>query len=134
MLKSIIHAARVVRAVVREKMKGVTRSSKWPAARDEFLKVNTKCAACGGTLHLQVHHKMPFHTNPSMELDPANFIVLCMGPNECHVHVGHGDSFHYYNPNVDPDSLEFKIHPERKQAIFDRAEAARILNEPDDEK
>ena len=105
MLALITHALRVVHSVVREHAKLITRSSRWPGARRAFLKTHTKCAACGSDVLLQVHHMQPLHLKPELELDPKNFIVLCMGKNECHLLLGHGDNFKKYNPYIAADVM-----------------------------
>jgi hypothetical protein len=46
----------------------------------------------------------PFHLKPELELDLKNLIVLCMGPNECHLLLGHGDNFKKYNPYIAADA------------------------------
>lgn len=90
-----------LRAAVRKV--GEKRSSKWPKVEESFLKDNPTCAACGSTKHLNVHHKMPFHLDPSLELDPNNLITLCMD-KDCHLLIGHGDNFKAYNPDVQNDA------------------------------
>jgi 5-methylcytosine-specific restriction endonuclease McrA len=105
MLALIKHVVRVAKSVFREHAKKVTRSSKWSATRKETLLDNPKCEACGSTSFLQVHHCIPFHLRPELELDPKNLIVLCMGPNECHLLIGHGDNFKKYNPYVAADAM-----------------------------
>jgi 5-methylcytosine-specific restriction endonuclease McrA len=104
MIALITHALRVVQSVVREHAKKVTRSSKWNGVRKTALKANPKCAACGSDKFLQVHHMQPFHLKPELELDLKNLIVLCMGPNECHLLLGHGDNFKKYNPYIAADA------------------------------
>lgn len=37
----------------------VRRSAKWPALRAAWLKDHPQCEGCGGTKHLEVHHKRP---------------------------------------------------------------------------
>jgi 5-methylcytosine-specific restriction protein A len=105
MLALITHAFRVAHAVVREHAKKLTRSPKWSEARKAFLKTHVKCAACGSTTLLQVHHMQPFHLKPELELDPKNFIALCMSKNECHLLLGHGDNFKKYNPYIAADAM-----------------------------
>lgn len=100
MLKTLTRQVRYVRSVVREKSKSKKRSSKWDEVRDSFLSSHPACAACGSIKKLQVHHIMPFHLRPELELDPNNLIVLCMDINECHLEIGHGGSFRCYNPKV----------------------------------
>jgi hypothetical protein len=81
---------------------GAKRSKHWNKIRDQFLEQHCQCAACGSTKNLNVHHKLPFHLHPELELDPANLITLCMD-NDCHLLIGHGTNFKAYNPNVDVD-------------------------------
>lgn len=75
------------------------RSPQWRKVRANFLVVNPTCAACGGKEKLEVHHKIPFHVAPELELDPANLITLCeskkMGIN-CHLFVGHAGNYRTY--------------------------------------
>jgi 5-methylcytosine-specific restriction protein A len=106
MLSVIVHALKVAQSVVREHAKKITRSPKWNGVRKTALKANPKCAACGSDAHLQVHHIQPFHLKPTLELDPKNLIVLCMGPNECHFKLGHcGINWRGYNQYIAVDVL-----------------------------
>lgn len=87
------------------------RSDKWPAARKKWLDQHPTCAACGGTLNLEVHHKKPFHLFPELELDPANYITLCEPFGiEHHLKVGHTvngkSSWKLFNPNVVTDAAD----------------------------
>lgn len=111
-----VPAYRYIRSVVREKAKNLTRSSEWGKVRSEHLKKFPQCAACGTKDHLQVHHIKPFHIYPELELDPSNLITLCMGAYECHLMIGHGDSWKCYNPDVLYDSKKFESDaPERRK-------------------
>lgn len=78
------------------------RSPHWPAARAAWLKLNPTCAACGGRAKLEVHHRQPFHLDPTLELDPTNFITLCeaRGFMNCHLMVGHLGNFKSFNAGV----------------------------------
>ena len=83
------------------------RSSKWPTARAAHLKDHGTCAVCNGTKNLEVHHIKPFHVDPSLELDPTNFITLCeSGKNgiNCHLLVGHLGNFKSVNLDVVADA------------------------------
>ena len=102
-------------------IKPLTRSDRWPTIRKKFLKDHPTCAACGGTQFLNVHHKMPFHDDPSKELDPENLITLCMGRNECHLKIGHGDNFKCYNPNVEDMAGDVLNHPDHRQKLEEQA-------------
>lgn len=68
------------------------RSSQWRTVRAEYLKWHPRCEACGANSlqgPIEVHHVIPFSTNPSLELDPTNLISLCRSGNNCHLNVGH---------------------------------------------
>ena len=84
------------------------RSSKWPTVRKHFLETNISCSACGWTQDLEVHHIIPFHVDPSLELNPSNFIVLCdkLGKDNCHLAIGHLGNFKQENPMVKEDAAE----------------------------
>lgn len=79
------------------------RSSKWPSVRAAYLERNPACAACGGTKKLEVHHIVPFHVDPSLELSESNLVTLCEswrnGMN-CHLLVGHKGSYRRWNKRV----------------------------------
>jgi len=86
------------------------RSSQWPTARANYLKINGKCAVCGSTKKLEVHHKQPFHVHPELELDPTNFITLCETDDNginCHLLVGHLGNFKSVNVNVEADAASW---------------------------
>lgn len=80
---------------------GVPRSSRWPKTRERHLERFPACQACGGTKELQVHHCLPFHANPELELEESNLITLCEYPSHnCHFIVGHCMNWRKYNPSV----------------------------------
>jgi len=131
MINQILHLARVAHSVVRESLiKPTTRSDRWPTVRKHYLSLHPKCAACGGSTLLQVHHEKPFHDDPTLELDLNNLITLCMGKTECHLMIGHGGSFKQYNPNVVADALAAAANPNNFTQIAAKAEAARKPNQP----
>jgi hypothetical protein len=108
------------------------RSPHWPTVEHKYLKEHPTCAACGTTLKVQVHHKKPFHLHPELELDPNNLISLCMdGDKDCHLRVGHGDSFKAYNPNVVEDAAYVLAHQstltEALNTISAKAKAQRLF-------
>ena len=94
------------------------RSEHWPLIRKKWLLNNGTCAACGSTQHLQVHHVIPFHLHPELELCETNFITLCetMGV-EHHLKVGHTvdgkSSWKINNPDVRINAKQIyeKINP-----------------------
>ena len=81
--------------------KSVPRSSKWPKERAEYLLIRPQCEACGAEHDTQVHHVIPFHVRPDLELDRRNFIGLC-GPHGCNAHfrLGHLGNWNKENPRV----------------------------------
>lgn len=122
----ITHALRVIHSLVREHItKVVSRSPKWPTARKKYLLKNPGCAACGSTTLVQVHHCKPFHLDPALELDPTNFITLCMSKKECHILLGHGDDYKMFNPAVREHAQYVKDHPESFELIVTKAKAGR---------
>jgi hypothetical protein len=77
------------------------RSDKWQTVRKYHLQKENWCRICGGTDDLQVHHKMPFISNPSLELVESNLVTLCEKSGaECHLKYGHLGNWKQYNPNI----------------------------------
>ena len=88
-----------------------TRSGHWPTVRKHHLEAHPACEVCGHSGEkVNVHHKLPFHLHPQLELDPSNLITLCEdeGFVNCHLFVGHLGNFHGYNPDVETDAVEWK--------------------------
>lgn len=94
------HGFRVFFSVLREDTKSLRRSPAWQVIRENYIVLNPSCAACGSSEKLQVHHIVPVHIDPSRELDSTNLITLCMGPDECHLNIGHNGSWKKHNPHV----------------------------------
>src|SRR6185369_3917691 len=94
--RKIGHAVNVVRSALHEQRKRSSRSPKWRTVEKAQLVAHPTCAACGGTIRLNVHHIKPYHLFPELELEPTNLITLCMGPMECHLRLGHGGLFRAY--------------------------------------
>lgn len=85
------------------------RSNHWPTVRKHFIQANPTCAACGGTEKLEVHHKIPFHIKPELELEPSNLIALCESDSYgviCHLYIGHLGNYKNSNPNVVEDAAD----------------------------
>jgi len=91
--------------VIKQKLQ-LERSPLWDDVRDAFLASHPKCAACGETQQVDVHHCFPFQYvvfcgRPDLELDPRNFITLCVRKDcQHHLLLGHLDDWHSYNPRV----------------------------------
>lgn len=52
---------------------------------------------------MRVHHVVPFHVDPSRELDPSNLMTLCEAKKygiNCHLLVGHLGNWRRWNPFV----------------------------------
>jgi 5-methylcytosine-specific restriction protein A len=94
---------RPAEAVIRQA--GLKRSPLWPATRDRFLKRNPACAVCGTTKRLEVHHRIPFHLCPNLELEPCNFITLC---EPHHLLFGHLGNWSSYNAAVAEDAATWQ--------------------------
>lgn len=93
-----------------KKTQGNKRSPKWPGVRADFLKTHPTCHGCGGTKKLEVHHMVPFHIDPSRELDETNLITLCEEPgHDCHFHLGHLLDWSSHNTNVLQDAAHFLL-------------------------
>src|SRR5436190_1264812 len=81
------------------------RSGKWHAVQHAHLAANPGCAVCGkkGTKEKpnQVHHCLPFHLYPHLELEPSNLITLC---HDHHLTFGHLMDYRAFNPDVRKDA------------------------------
>lgn len=111
------HMMRVRQSRKREERKTRDRRPEWVTLRDKILRYRRRCEACGSTLDLQVHHRVPVSVRPDMELAPNNLMVLCMGPLECHLRLGHGGEWKYHNPKVWVHAGETLRDPESRPKI-----------------
>lgn len=83
------------------KLRYAARSPDWSKVRNEYLKNNKRCAACGTNTGLEVHHIKPVHLFPEKELDIDNLVTLCS--KKCHLLFGHLMNFKSWNPEVIED-------------------------------
>jgi len=127
MKKLIQHAVNVIRHAVKDVGIGKKRSPHWPAVEHAYRKEHPVCEACGSDARLNVHHKKPFHLDPELELDPNNLITLCMGSNECHLLIGHGDNFKAYNRNVMNDVSTVHADWSRFKEVIEEAKKNRLF-------
>ena len=81
------------------------RSPKWRSVRNDFIKTHNVCAACGREDNLEVHHIVPYHVDPSKELDHENLITLC--GKKCHFIFGHLWDWKSWNKDVVEDCVSF---------------------------
>ena len=79
---------------------GVPRSGEWRRVRKEHLKNEPCCQICERKRKLEVHHVIPFTTDPNLELDPTNLVTFC---NSCHFIFGHLCKWASYNSTVRED-------------------------------
>jgi len=81
------------------------RSPEWTKIRNMYVTFNPRCAMCGSTKQLQVHHIVPFSRNAELELDPDNLITLCARD---HLVFGHLGSWRSFNIDVKEDCDEWR--------------------------
>jgi 5-methylcytosine-specific restriction protein A len=81
------------------------RSKDWPRVRNAWIAEHPDCAVCGTKKNCEVHHKIPFHLHPELELNPANLITLCRVHHEWWGHLGNWKSF---NKDVVEDAKIWK--------------------------
>ena len=81
------------------------RSSHWPAARRAHLNLQPECQVCGARELVEVHHVLPYHLFPDLELAAGNLITLCdpPGPTNHHLETGHLGNWLNWNPQVRED-------------------------------
>lgn len=87
--------------------KGKKRSSKWRKVRKAFLKKHPLCEVCWSHKKVEVHHIIPFHVDPSLELEEHNLVTLCENKKygvNCHLLVGHLGNYRKYNESVMTDA------------------------------
>lgn len=83
-----------------EALFGGARSPLWAKASKGHLVANPKCVCCGKKA-TAVHHVIPFHVRPDLELDPKNWASVCA---VCHFYVGHLLNWKSYNPHFRQDA------------------------------
>jgi len=81
--------------------KGAKRSSKWRKVRKEFITEYRKCEICETKKSLEIHHKVPFHLAPDLELNKKNLITLC---RKHHLLFGHLNQWSDFNFDVELDA------------------------------
>lgn len=80
--------------------RGRSRSPDWVALSRKVILEIRRCEVCGSKKGLEVHHKLPFHLHPELELVRVNLCCLC---RRCHLFVGHLGTWSSYNPEIDRD-------------------------------
>ena len=82
---------------------GAVRSSGWFVFRKQHIKIACTCCGKKGSFlnRLELHHIIPFHIDPSKELDPTNVDTFC---RRCHQLLAHLDNFKSYNIDIKKDA------------------------------
>ena len=122
MISTIKHAYRKYQHDNRDAKVESKRSAHWPAVEHAWLETHPVCDACGSTHNLNVHHVIPFASDPSKELDISNLITLCMSKDRhCHLLLGHGGLFRAYSLTIISDARAARIAvQENNEVAFTR--------------
>lgn len=84
---------------------GSIRSPHWPEVQKAYHLAHPNCIVCGtkGTLlnPINIHHLVPFHKDPTKELDPTNLRTLCRAH---HFLFGHLMKWASWNVDLDVDA------------------------------
>lgn len=84
---------------------GRLRSPKWETVRRAHLSIHPACAVTGETTGVEVHHVVPFHEAPELELDPRNLMTLSSSSTrlnglDVHRWIGHLGDWRSINPRA----------------------------------
>ena len=94
--------------------KGAKRDPRWPAKRRSFRQRYPTCAVCGTRRKVQIHHIIPFHLAPELELKTSNLIPLCTGGRfkglHCHLIFGHLGDYQRVNEAVRAVAAEWAVY------------------------
>jgi len=97
--------------IVGKAPKGAKRSKRWREVRKIHLETKPACEICGLKKKVEVHHVVPFHLAPDLELHPDNLMTLCENKKygiNCHLLVGHIGNYKDINPGVIIDALTWR--------------------------
>jgi len=87
---------------------GTRRRTAWRLIRNEYIKNHPVCAVCECKKNLEVHHIIPIHIAPDLELEMLNLVTLCTSKKyglNCHLLIGHLGNFRRINPDVHNDII-----------------------------
>jgi hypothetical protein len=88
-----------------DRMFGRPRSRHWPEVRFAHLHDNPACVICGETKFVDVHHILPVHSSPELELDFENLVTLCNeNAKNHHFEIGHGGNWRLCNEMIIEDA------------------------------
>lgn len=97
------------------------RSPHWGKFKKAYFKKYGKaCEVCGRKSFVQLHHVIPFHVRPDLELMEWNVVGLCEPPHKvrkCHLIYGHLGDWRWFDPDVKEvaASVKKKIAEAREQ-------------------
>jgi hypothetical protein len=77
------------------------RSPKWRALQQRFVREKKCCFITRLRVDLEVHHKIPYHVRPDLELEWDN---LCLLTRPVHYLIGHHCNWAYYNQNFEEEA------------------------------
>lgn len=86
--------------VPNKKASHVSNKRVWLDVQRKHKRHFPRCAICGTTANLEVHHIVPINQNQTLEFEPSNLISLCRKGRNCHLVHGHLGNFHKSNPNI----------------------------------
>ena len=92
--------------------KGAKRSPKWRKVRGAFIKKYPRCFVCGSKKKVEVHHKVPFHYRPDLELEEENLTTLCENKKygiNCHLLIGHLGNYTRINAHIEYDMATWRM-------------------------
>lgn len=81
------------------------RAKEWAKLRNQFVLENPVCLVSGLRTNIEVHHAVPFHVNPGLELAWENLRTVS---RPYHFLVGHLCSWSDYNPDFDADAAGWR--------------------------
>lgn len=91
--------------------KNQKRSSKWRKIRNEYKRKNAYCRVCGSGKKVEIHHIIPFHYAPDLELTEENLMPLCENKKygiNCHLLIGHLGNYKRFNINCEADVITWR--------------------------
>lgn len=81
---------------------GADRSPQWRGVRNRHVAEHPLCMACGASDDIEVHHIVPFHEHPELELEPDNLMTFC---GDCHFKIGHRGRWSRVVPTAPYDAI-----------------------------
>ncbi len=81
------------------------RAGEWAKLRARFVKENPVCVVSGLRTNVEVHHVVPFHEDPGLELVWENLRTVS---RPYHFLVGHLCSWADANPDFDADAAAWR--------------------------